>query len=84
MQLQNLRQKTFSDHLIFELWRSELENIEKPVQIIIDHKNLEYFMTNKLLNRRQARWSAFLSRFNFKIIYRPGSLNNITDVFTRQ
>ena len=63
----------------------ELENIEKPVQVIIDHKNLEYFMSNKLLNRRQARWSEFFSRFNFKLIYRPGSLNNKTDVFfTRQ
>ena len=59
-------------------------NIEKPVQVIIDHKNLEYFMSNKFLNRRQARWSEFFSRFDFKIIYRPGSLNNKTDVFTRQ
>ena len=68
----------------FELWKSELENTEKPVQIIIDHKNLEYFMSRKFLNRRQARWSEFLSKFNFKIIYRPGSLNNKTNVFTRQ
>ena len=68
----------------FELWRSELENIEKPVQVITDHKNLEYFMSSKFLNRRQARWSEFFSKFNFKIIYRPSSLNNKTDVFTRQ
>ena len=26
----------------FELWKSELENIEKPVQVITDHKNLEF------------------------------------------
>ena len=69
---------------VFELWRFELENIEKPVQVIINHKNLEYFVSNKLLSRRQARWSEFFSRFNFKIIYRPGSLNNKTDVLTRQ
>ena len=68
----------------FELWKSELKNIEKPVQVTIDHKNLEYFMSNKLLNRRQTRWSELFSRFNFKIIYRPGSLNNKTNVFTRQ
>ena len=43
----------------FEMWRSELENTENPVQVITDHKNLEYFMSNKLLNRRQARWSKF-------------------------
>ena len=69
---------------IFELWRFELESTEDPVQVIIDHKNLEYFMSNKFLNRRQARWSEFFSKFNFKIIYRPGSLNNKADVFTRQ
>ena len=68
----------------FEMWKSELENTEDPVQVITDHKNLEYFMSNKFLNRRQTRWSEFFSKFNFKIIYRPGSLNNKTDVFTRQ
>ena len=68
----------------FELWRPELEKTEEPVQVITDHKNLEYFMSSKFLNRRQARWSEFFSKFNFKIIYRPSSLNNKTDVFTRQ
>lgn len=33
---------------------------------------LEYFMSTKLLNRRQGCWSEFLSRFNFQIQYRPG------------
>ena len=61
-----------------------MENTEDPVQVITDHKNLEYFMSSKLLNRRQARWSEFFSRFNFKIIYKPGSLNNKADVLTRQ
>ena len=53
---------------VFELWRSELEKTEEPVQVIIDHQNLEYFMSSKFLNRRQARWSEFFSRFNFKIM----------------
>ena len=30
-------------------------------------------MSTKKLSRRQARWSKFLSRFNFKIIYKPGT-----------
>ena len=29
-------------------------------------------MSSKRLSRRQARWSEFLSRFNFKISYKPG------------
>ena len=68
----------------FELWRSKLEKTEEPVQVITDHKNLEYFMSSKFLSRRQARWSEFFSRFNFKITYRPGSLNNRADVLIRQ
>ncbi|KAG0158458.1 hypothetical protein PDIDSM_5972 [Penicillium digitatum] len=45
----------------FEEWRPELEGTPSPVKVITDHRNLEYFTTTKLLNRRQARWSEFLS-----------------------
>ena len=38
-----------------EEWRPELEGAKFPVKILSDHKNLEYFMSIKLLNRRQAR-----------------------------
>ena len=31
----------------FEEWRPELEDAAEQVQIITDHKNLEYFMTIK-------------------------------------
>ena len=57
----------------FEKWRPELESSPKPINIISDHKNLEYFMSSKRLSRCQARWSKFLSRLNFKISYRPGA-----------
>ena len=53
----------------FEEWRPELEGSENPILVLSDHRNLEYFMLTKMLNRRQARWSEFLSRFNFKITY---------------
>ncbi len=48
----------------FEEWRPELEGSAFPIQVLSDHKNLEYFMSTKKSNRRQARWSEFLSRFN--------------------
>ena len=54
-----------------EEWRPECEGAAYPLQLITDHKNLEYFMTKKLLNRRQARWSEFLTRFDYEIVYRP-------------
>lgn len=68
----------------FEEWRPELEGAPSPIRVITDHKNLEYFTTTKLLNRRQARWSEFLSRFNFKISYRPGRQGLKPDSLTRR
>jgi hypothetical protein len=35
-------------------WRPECEGAANPVQLITDQKNLEYFMTKKLLNQRQG------------------------------
>ncbi|KAM3518660.1 hypothetical protein MY4038_010031, partial [Beauveria bassiana] len=68
----------------FEEWRAELEGTGMPVQVISDHKNLQHFMTTKRLSRRQARWSEFLSRFNFKLIYRPGKQGGKPDALTRR
>jgi hypothetical protein len=68
----------------FEEWRPELEGALHPIQVLSDHKNLEYFMSTKLLNRRQTRWAEYLSRFNFKIIYRPGKAGGKPDALTRR
>ncbi len=68
----------------FEKWRLELKDTLNFVEIIFDHKNLEYFMSIKLLSRRQVRWSEFLSRFNFKIVYRSNELNTRVNALTRR
>lgn len=68
----------------FEEWRPEVEGSEIPIKVLSDHRNLEYFMSTKMLNRRQARWSEFLSRFNFKINYRPGKQGEKPDALTRR
>src|SRR5215213_11360778 len=52
--------------------------------MLSNHKNLEYFMTTKLLSRRQARWSEFLSRFDFKITYRPEKSGEKSNALTRR
>ena len=57
----------------FEEWQAELEGSPESVKVISDHKNLEYFMLSKRLSHCQACWSEFLSHFNFKISYHPGS-----------
>ena len=41
-------------------------------------------MSTKLLSCRQVRWSEFLSRFNFKIVYRPGKTEAKLDALTRR
>ena len=50
---------------------------------ITDHQNLEYFMSTKQLSCCQAWWSEFLSRFNFKIVYRPEKQEAKPDALTR-
>ncbi|KAH5222643.1 hypothetical protein HBI18_040700 [Parastagonospora nodorum] len=68
----------------FEYWRAELEGSPHIIEVLSDHKNLEYFMSTKQLSRRQARWSLFLSRFNFVIKYRPGIQGTKPDSLTRR
>jgi len=55
-----------------EEWRHFLEGACHLVEIWMDHKNLEYFMTAKKLNHCQAWWSLYLARFDFKLVYCPG------------
>ena len=67
-----------------EEWRPELQGTQDPVEIVTDHKNLEYFTTTKSLNQRQVRWSEFLSQFNFRIVYRPGTKAVRPDALSRK
>lgn len=67
-----------------EEWRHFLEGAQHPFTIWTDHKNLEYFMTAKKLNRRQARWSLYLSRFDFTLHHRPGRSSLKPDALSRR
>jgi hypothetical protein len=66
----------------FRSWRHYLEGSAEPIDVVTDHKNLEYFATTKLLSRRQARWSEFLHQFNLVIRFRPGKLGAKPDSLT--
>jgi hypothetical protein len=59
----------------FKEWRHYLEAPEAEVEVLTDHHNLQFFMTTKALNRRQARWAEALGAFDFRIAYRKGSEN---------
>src|SRR6202021_2600300 len=69
---------------LFKSGRHYLEGSGSPVDVVTDHKILEYFSTTKLLTRQQARWSEFLSQFNLVIRFRPGKLGTKPDSLTRR
>ena len=60
-----------------------LEGSVTLVDVVMDHKNLEYFSTSKVLTHQQAWWSEFLSSFNLVIRFRPGKLGAKPDALTR-
>jgi len=51
---------------------------------VIDHKNLEYFSTTKILTYQQARWLEYLFQFNLIIQFCPRCLGTKLDILTRQ
>ncbi len=67
----------------FEEWRHWLEGASHSFTVLTDHRNLEYLKSAKRLNHRQARWSLFFTRFDFRITYRPGSQNTKADALSR-
>jgi len=42
-------------------WRVHFVGTSDVIQIVLDHKALEYFMTTKALTAQQARWAEVLS-----------------------
>ena len=64
-----------------EGWRASL--VGRPVTVQSDHQNLRYFTTKRLLNPQQARWSEFLSQFNYTIEFVPGKAHGKADALTR-
>ncbi len=66
----------------FKKWWSELEDFIYSVKMITNHKNLEYFISTKQLNHHQARWSEFLSRFNYCIAYHFNKINDKLNALT--
>ena len=66
------------------MWRHYLEGSALAIDVVTDYKNLEYFSTTKILTRRQARWSEYLSQFNLIIHFHPRRLGAKPDALTRR
>ena len=65
---------------VFKAWQHYLEGANV---LVMDHKNLEYFCTTRILSRRQAQWSTFLSGFNMVIRFWPGHLGTKPETLSR-
>src|SRR5439155_24002292 len=61
-------------------WRVYLSGAAVQTRVFTDHKNLEYFTTMKVLNKRQAQWAEELAEYNFIIIYCTGASNTKADL----
>ena len=70
--------------LAFKEWEYLLKSCRKRITMWTDYKNLEYFSSSKVLTRRQARWSEFLSEFDFVLKYRPGDKNGKPNALSRR
>jgi len=67
-----------------EAWRHFLEGTIVKFEIWTDHKNLEYFMKVQKLNRQQARWALYLSRFDFVLKHVPRTKMEKADSLSRR
>jgi len=67
-----------------EAWKYFLKGAVVKFEIWTDHKNLEYFMKVQKLNRRQAQWALYLSRFDFMLKHVPGSKMEKADSLSRR
>ena len=67
-----------------EAQRYFLEEMTIKFEIWTNHKNLEYFMKVQKLNKRQARWTLYLSRFDFMLKHISGSRMGKADGLSRR
>ena len=67
----------------FKVWRHYCHRAQ-TIPIYTDHNNLKYYMEAKTLNGRRAHWVAYLSQFDIKVIYRPGSQTGKPDALSRR
>ena len=52
--------------------------------IILNHKNLTYFMSSKKLTEKQVKWAEKLTDFDFKLEFRAKHLNVRADALSRR
>lgn len=55
-----------------EFWRVELMSLDDPINILTDHKNLQFLMDKRTLTERQIRWKSLPDSLpGIRLAYRP-------------
>ena len=67
-----------------EEWRHYIQGSPHTMIVFSNHKNLTYFQEARKLNRRQARWSLYLSEFDVKLVHIAGTKIIQSDALSRQ
>lgn len=67
-----------------EEWRHYIQGSPHTTIVLSDHKNLTYYREARKLNRRQARWSLYLSEFDVKLVHTPGHKMVQSDALSRR
>lgn len=64
----------------------EWDDLLRPIKFTVrtDHRNLGYYKEVQKLTERQIRWMQTLSRYTFKLEYKPGKLNVLADALSRR
>jgi hypothetical protein len=71
-------------HELFVRFPHFMHSPAGPVVIRTDHRSLQFFMTQRLLSRRQARWAETLGEFEFVVQHVAGVDNGSADALSRR
>lgn len=62
-------------------WEDKL--LGRSINLVTDHKSLQFFMIKDHKAPRQIRWSQYFARFKFEVTYIEGSMNKVADALSR-
>ena len=69
---------------VLKWWRVYLLKAKHQIIIKSDHKNLQYFIITKKLNKWQAWWAEILAEYDFIIQYCKRKDNSWADILSRK
>jgi hypothetical protein len=68
--------------LTLKLWRHYL--VGRNFELKIDHERLNHLFTQRDLNARKRRWSEFMIKYDFQILYIKRKENVVVDALRRR